>query len=117
MSDGIIHSEKDSAYDLNYWDRFKHIKLKRKNAYLNLVFNLMRGVVTERRYGILPAPLLKRLISKNMVEYNLRHESLTYAAGYTLQVFDLVREKVAKPLYRSLPTDFKVWYDKVRYKA
>jgi len=117
MQDSIIKNDKDSAFDLNYWDRFKHIKLKKKNAYLNLVFNLMRGVVTERRYGVMPASLLKKLVSKKYVDYNLKHEGLTYTAGYTLQAVDFMRENVAKPLYRSLPTDFKVWYDKFRYKA
>lgn len=117
VADGTVKSKDDSAYDLNYWDRFKHIKLKKKNAYLNLVFNLMRGVVTERRYGVIPAPLLKRLVSESYVAYNLKHTAPTYAAGYTVQAFDFMRENVAKPLYRSLPTDFKVWYDKVRYKA
>ncbi|RME54718.1 radical SAM protein [Candidatus Woesearchaeota archaeon] len=117
IEDGVISGEDDSAYDLNYWDRFKHIKLKKKNAYLNLVFNLMRGVVTERRYGLIPACLLKKLVSDKYVKYNLEHEGFTYAVGYLVQGFDFVRENVAKPLYRSLPTDFKVWYDKVRYKA
>ncbi|MFH1638327.1 MAG: radical SAM protein, partial [Candidatus Woesearchaeota archaeon] len=39
IKDGIIKNKEDSAFNLNYWDRWKHIKLKKKNAYLNLVLN------------------------------------------------------------------------------
>ena len=53
--DSIIKTERDSASQLNYWDRSKHILLKRKNMYLVLILNLMRGSVTENRFGILPA--------------------------------------------------------------
>src|SRR3989344_436306 len=35
--DGLIKSKEDAAYQLNYWDRAKHIKLKNKNIYLNLI--------------------------------------------------------------------------------
>src|SRR3989344_2282562 len=44
--DNIIKTEKDAAYQLNYWDRAKHIKLKNKDMYLVLILNLMRGSVT-----------------------------------------------------------------------
>ena len=47
--DGLIKSKEDAAYQLNYWDRAKHIKLKNKNIYLNLIINLMRGIATETR--------------------------------------------------------------------
>ncbi|MDI6737758.1 MAG: radical SAM protein [Nanoarchaeota archaeon] len=118
IADGIIKSKKDSASHLNYWDRWNHIKLKKKNAYLNLILNLMRGPVTEKRYGIIPAPLLKKLISKKAVDYNLKHTIPTYTAGQFVQAGDYFREHVAKPLYRNiLPTSVKVWYDKVRYRV
>lgn len=118
VADGTIKSKKDSAFDLNYWDRWKHIKLKKKNAYLNLVLNLMRGPVTEKRYGLLPSPFLRFLIKPKVVSFNLKHKAPTYFVGYIVQVMDFFREHVAKPVYRNmLPTNFKVWYDKVRYKV
>jgi radical SAM superfamily enzyme YgiQ (UPF0313 family) len=118
IKDGIIRRRKDSAFDLNYWDRWKHIKLKKKNAYLNLVLNLMRGPCTNKRYGLLPASVLKFLVKDNVVEYNLKHKTPTYIAGTMVSVMDFFREKVAKPIYRKmLPTSLKVWYDKVRYKV
>ncbi|MBU2637811.1 MAG: B12-binding domain-containing radical SAM protein [Nanoarchaeota archaeon] len=118
LKDGIIKTKKDSAFDLNYWDRWKHIKLKKKNAYLNLILNLMRGPVTEKRYGILPAPLLKKLISRKAVDFNLKHTAPTYIAGQFVQAADYFREHIAKPLYRNmLPTSVKVWYDRVRYRV
>ncbi|HII16066.1 MAG TPA: B12-binding domain-containing radical SAM protein [Nanoarchaeota archaeon] len=118
VADGIIKSKKDSAFDLNYWDRWKHIKLKKKNAYLNLVLNLMRGPVTEKRYGILPAAVLNNLLKKKSVDFNLRHTLPTYSVGQVVQIADYFREHVAKPVYRNmLPTSVKVWYDKVRYRV
>lgn len=118
VADGTIKTKKDSAFNLNYWDRWKHIRLKKKNAYLNLVLNLMRGPVTENRYGLIPAVVLEQLLKKNVVDFNLRNPALTYAAGQFVQVGDFFREHVAKPLYRNaFPTSAKVWYDKVRYRV
>lgn len=100
IEDRIIKTKKDSAFDLNYWDRWKHIKLKKKNAYLNLVLNLMRGPCTEKRYGIIPYFVLRRLINPSYVKFNLKHKSPTYFVGFFVQVFDFVRENIAKPIYR-----------------
>jgi len=118
IKDGVVRSKKDSAFDLNYWDRWKHIRLKKKNAYLNLVLNLMRGPCTERRYSMIPAFVLKFLVKPKVVDWNLRNKGPTYVVGSMVGMFDFVREKVAKPIYRNaLPTSLKVWYDKVRYKV
>lgn len=117
VKEGMIRDRKDSAFDLNYWDRWKHIKLKKKNAYLNLVLNLMRGVCTEKRYGLMPKFVLDFLLKEKVVDFNLRHTGITYFFGSVVQCFDFFRENVAKPLYRSLPVEFKVWYDRVRYRV
>lgn len=117
IQDGIIKTKKDSASHLNYWDRFKHIQLKKKNQYLTLILNLMRGVVTERRFGLMPTSILKFLIKPGMIRFNEKHLFPTYFVGYLVQIMDIFRENIAKPIYRALPTPFKVWYDKVRYRA
>ncbi|MFH1331849.1 MAG: radical SAM protein [archaeon] len=117
IRDKIIRTKRDSAFDLNYWDRWKHIRLKKKNAYLNLVLNLMRGPCTNKRYGLIPYFVLRGLIKPKVVQFNLKHKSPTYFIGFFVQIFDFVRENVAKPLYRSTPTSFKVWYDRVRYRV
>lgn len=117
VADRVIKSRRDSAFDLNYWDRWKHIRLKRKNAYLNLILNLMRGPCTGKRYGLLPYFLLRVLVKPKVVRFNLKHVFPTYFVGFFVQVFDFVRENVAKPVYRSTPTSFKVWYDRVRYRV
>ena len=117
IKDRVIKTKKDSAFDLNYWDRWKHIKLKRKNAYLNLVLNLMRGPCTDKRYGLIPYFLLKKLVKPGIVSFNLEHKSPTYFVGFFVQFFDFMRENVAKPVYRSMPVSFKVWYDRVRYRV
>ncbi|MBS3095217.1 B12-binding domain-containing radical SAM protein [Candidatus Woesearchaeota archaeon] len=117
LRDGIIKDGKDSASDLNYWDRWKHIKLKKKNAYLNLILNMMRGKVTKTRYGSIPAKLLDKLVSGKSIDFNYKHMFFTSLAGNFVQAADFTRENIAKPIYRSMPVSFKLWYDKVRYKA
>ena len=117
MEDGYLKTYNDAAGNLNYWDRWKHIKLKKKNVYLNLVLNLMRGPCTDRRYGLLLASMLDFLTRDDVVKYNTMNERPTYLAGEVVEVIDDVREKIAKPVYRSMPLSFKIWYDKVRYKA
>lgn len=114
-SDGTIKTEKESASQLNYWDRSKHILLKRKNIYLNLIFNLMRGPATEKRFGIIPISLLNWLLEEERVKKNLKNQFPSILATRFLSIFDLIRERILKPAFRSMPVSFKVWYDKVRY--
>jgi len=115
--DGIIKTEKDSAASLNYWDRWKHIKLKKRNEYLNLILNLMRGVVTKKRFGLMPRFLLNLLIKEKIVNFNLKYKQLTYLFGSLVGLFDFIRESIIKPVYRSFPVSLKIWYDKARYRV
>jgi anaerobic magnesium-protoporphyrin IX monomethyl ester cyclase len=115
--DGKIKSEKDTASQLNYWDRSKHILLKKKNIYLNLIINLMRGPATPSRYGMMPAFILDYLLEPRRIKHNLDNQFPAYLATRALSVFDLTRERILKPMYRSLPVSFKIWYDKTRYKV
>lgn len=110
-----VQVEKSSQ--LNYWDRSKHILLKKKNMYLVLVLNLMRGVATENKFGLMPNFLINYLLKSSRVKHNLKNPTLTYFVLYIVGIFDLIRERIAKPFYRSMPLNFKVWYDKVRYKV
>ncbi|GBE20405.1 MAG TPA: B12-binding domain-containing radical SAM protein [Candidatus Pacearchaeota archaeon] len=116
-ADGIIKTEKDSAISLNYWDRSAHILLKKKNKYLVLILNLMRGVATENRFGFMPNFLINYLLKPERIRRNLRNESPTLMALKLVSVFDLIREKIAKPFYRSLPLRFRIWYDRARYRV
>lgn len=113
VKDGIIKEEKDSASNLNYWDRWAHIRLKKKNKYLNLILNLMRGPATRNRIGLIPRNVLKKLIK----DVNSERLFLTYSAGSIVSLMDLTREKLLKKIYHSMPVEFKAWYDRVRYKA
>ncbi|MDO8528360.1 MAG: radical SAM protein [Nanoarchaeota archaeon] len=115
--EGIIKTEKDAAYQLNYWDRSKHILLKKRNIYLNLILNLMRGSVTEKRYGFMPNFLLNYLLKEKRIRKNLKNPLMSYFSLYAVSISDLTREKIIKPMYRSLPISFKVWYDKTRYRV
>lgn len=115
--DGIIKKESDAAYRLNYWDRAKHIRLKGKNAYLVLILNLMRGSVTKSRFGPMPNFLINWALKPKRLNKNLKNQNITYFVLFFVEIYDLIRERVLKPLYRSLPLNFKVWYDKARYRA
>ena len=117
LKDGYIKQDDVSTSFLNYWDRWKHIKVKRKNAYLNLVLNLMRGPATKDRFGVLPRNVVDILTKDNLVSYNTKHRWLTSVIGRGVQSMDIFREEIAKPFYRSMPLSIKVWYDKIRYRA
>ena len=78
---------------------------------------MMRGPCTKKRYGMIPAPLLDYLTSQKVIEYNVKNEKPTYRVGEVVEIVDDVREKLVKPVYRSMPVSFKIWYDKIRYKA
>ena len=117
VQDGTIKTEKDAAYQLNYWDRTKHILLKKKNIYLNLILNLMRGPATEKRFGLMPNFLLNYLLKEKRIKRNLRNTSLSHIALYFVSISDLIRERILKPAYHSLPVQFKIWYDKTRYRV
>ncbi len=116
LEDGYIKTYNDTASNLNYWDRWKHIKLKKKNPYLNLVLNLMRGSCTDKRYGLIPAKLIDHLTRPDIVRFHAEDEGPTYTVGELVEVIDNTREKILKPIYRSMPVSFKVFYDRVRYK-
>jgi len=117
VNDVNLKDQVEKSWKLNYWDRSKHILLKRNNMYLVLVLNLMRGSVSHGRYGLLPSFVLKYLIGDDVVKKNLRNEGKTLFALKVLGFMDFFRENVAKRVYRGLlPVWFKVWYDKVRYR-
>ena len=115
--EGIIKKEEDSAANLNYWDRAAHIKLKKKNMYLNLILNLMRGVATETRYGLMTDFFINYLLKEERVKKNLKNPLLTKIVLLFVSQIDLIRERILKPAFRSMPVSFKAWYDKVRYRV
>jgi len=118
IRDDKLREQVEKSWRLNYWDRSKHILLKRNNMYLVLVLNLMRGSVSHGRYGLLPSALLNYLIREERVERNLRNPGKTLFALKVLGVMDWFRESVAKKVYRGLlPVGFKVWWDRVRYRV
>lgn len=115
--DGLIKTEKDAAYQLNYWDRKQHILLKRKSMYLVLILNLMRGVAANKRFGFLSNSLINYLLRENRVRQNLKNPFKTLLLLRIVGLYDLIRERIMKPAYRSLPVNFKAWYDKIRYRV
>ena len=77
----------------------------------------MRGVVTEKRSGILSHNLINYLLKKERIKKNLKNTFPTLFVLQIVGVYDLIRERILKPTYRSLPLNFRVWYDKVRYRV
>ena len=76
----------------------------------------MRGSVTERRFGLLPAWYVNYLTRKDVVKRNVENENPTYAVGEIIEVMDNTREKIVKPIYRKMPVTVKSFYDRVRYR-
>jgi len=114
-SDNSIRKIVEESKKLNYWDRAKHIKLKKKNAYLVLILNLMRGSVTKKRFGLMPNFLINFFLKPERVKKNLQNPFSTYTVLNFVSIIDLIRERILKQIYRSLPISFKIWYDQVRY--
>ena len=117
VKDPSLKSIAERSKELNYWDRSKHILLKKENMYLVLILNLMRGSVTEKRFGSMPNFLINYLLKPERVKYNLNNTTFSYIVLFFMGISDLIRERIAKPIYRSMPISFKVWYDKIRYKV
>ena len=78
---------------------------------------MMRGSVTETRFGMLPNSMINYLLKPTRVKKNLKNPFLSLLVLKFIALEDLIRERILKPVYRSLPISFKVWYDKVRYKV
>ena len=76
----------------------------------------MRGVATEKKFGIMPNFLVNYLLKKERVKKNLKNKFPTLLVLKFVSIMDLIREKILKPFYRSMPIKFKIWYDKFRYK-
>lgn len=70
LRDNLISKQKNPTANLNYWDRFKHIRLKRKNIYLNLILNLLRGPVVNKKYGKIPNWLLNFFMKKQIIDFS-----------------------------------------------
>ena len=117
IKDPNLKKQVEISAKLNYWDRSKHILLKKENMYLVLILNLMRGSVTKSRFGFMPNFLINYLIKPERVKYNLKNNFPSILALQIIGFSDLFRERIAKPIYRSMPVDFKVWYDKFRYRV
>ncbi len=113
--DGMVKSEEDAAYKLDYWDRAGHIKLKNMDIYLNLILNLMRGGATKRRMGCFPHPILNYLLEPKRVKKNLKNPKPSKIVLNIVDFNDRLRAKTLKPLFRKLPLNFKLWYDKIRH--
>jgi len=52
-----------------------------------------------------------------MITFNEKVKIFTLMVGRIVQIMDMFREKIAKPIYRNTPLSFKIWYDKRRYQV
>ncbi len=77
----------------------------------------MRGSVTKSRFGLMPNFTLKYLLQNKRIRKNLKNPLLSNLILFDVSLMDLIRERIIKPLYHSLPLSFKIWYDKARYRV
>lgn len=121
VKDSDLQKQIEVSWKLNYWDRSKHILLKRKNMYLVLILNLMRGSVTKRKFGFFPNFVLDWLIDGKRVERNLKNLRWTYVGLHIMRNFDKLREGFARPIYHMSPLFLRNFvqfvYKKVRYSV
>ena len=64
----------------------------------------------------MPNSLINYLLKPEKVNYNLKNTTQTLIALRFVSIMDLIRERILKPTYRSLPLNFKVWYDKIWFQ-
>ena len=117
VKDGTIKSFKDTAISLKYDDRSQHILLKGKNIYLNTILNLMRGIVTENKYGSLSKRNLDYLLNKNMTKRFRDNNSLVYIFPYLLRAYDFMKYGIFKPIYTNMPQILRSYYVKKNYEG
>lgn len=68
--DGLIKERDNSCYNLSYFEFANHLKVKDlKNVYIYYIIQSMGWNVTKRRYGIIPAFMLKHLINKRVINF------------------------------------------------
>jgi len=115
VEDGIIKSYKDTGSNLDYNDRAKHILLKKKNIYLNLIVNLMRGVAIENKIGIIPDSMLNYLLEEKRIKRNLNNPGLAITLTRGLIIYDFIKYKIFKKLYSKAPLFIKNIYIKIKY--
>jgi len=115
-NDGIIKTEKDTSIHLNYADRCGHILSRRKNinVYLNLILNLMRGNVTDRKYGILSNSLLNFLTEEKRVKNYSKKPFLAIMFIYSLKRYEMLKNVLIK-VYLSLPRFVRMMYIRLRH--
>ena len=76
----------------------------------------MRGSATKTRFGFIPNFLVNKLLIPENIQKNLKNNFRTLLVLEIIGFYDLIRERILKPTYRSFPINFKIWFDKVRYK-
>jgi len=110
VSEGSIKNIKDTAIDLDYYDRGQHILRKGKNIYLYTILSLTRGVVTDDKYGSLKVSLLDKLLQDKYVKRFNDKNKIVFIFPYLLIAFDFLKYKIAGRIYDKMPFKFREWY-------
>ena len=76
-----------------------------------LSFKIIRNM---KVYDI-PDDVCRELLKRG--DEHLKNTFPTRIVLFFLNISDNIREKIAKPVFRSMPLNFKTWYDKVRYRV
>ncbi len=64
LNDSLIADSQDAKYNIDYYDESRHLKLERKNAYLNTLIYCMRGTASASIMGSMPIGLIDFFIRK-----------------------------------------------------
>ena len=111
----IIKNKKDMAIDLHYAARAQHILLRKKNVYLNLILNLMRGLAINNKHGSLSNNTLSFLTKKKRVDWHAKNPFISISLTRLLLGWDYAKYHFLIPLYVYSPKSLKKMYIKLRY--
>lgn len=69
ISDGLISDSDYTKYNIDYYDERKHLKLEKKNHYLNTLIYCMRGLAMPSIIGSMPISWIDFFVSKKDSKY------------------------------------------------
>ncbi len=89
-----IYKDLDKKSSTDYFNDFEHMKMEKKNQYLNTMLRCMHGNVTNKRIGMLPRFMINPLIKMNISKF----ESI----GFNLLILLLFLKNIKYKIYFKL---------------
>ena len=96
------------GWEFNFHETLEHLKIHRKNIYLNSLLYWMNWKINRWRWGLVPAFLVPILISKPLRKLGKIFELLVYLFDFIVptktRLFFLIRNKAGRTIWRKLFT-------------